>query len=523
LKALNVNAVTTQQPSTSHDIFHTTLPAAMEWLLSFPDEILAAILTNWIGLEDLATLDTAHSNHNKRSALLNVLGRVVTLDTANASALYERHPISEKKIRINLLMRWALLRHVGVNCLFISTAFEVDNCRAESYLRARCDQISEVCYDSRVDTTPNWEAAFVLICEHCPKLQHITCARNFSTAAFRRIAATSPSLTSITIGASITDTDLLVLAEGCKELTAVSAEIDVSLSDQLTEEGWDGFLTLRGPTLTSLVAPFSVLTDRAYLSIAAHCHQLRILQVSWVCTDEEVMLQIAEGCPLLQAVDLSSNPNVKASVIRAFTRSGHLKELKTCANDSSDAEEAVICAIRRNPMLHKLSLQMVSLQRAMEQIATCGAKLTELELIWWSQLPPVASTEPQLVAIAKGCPQLRSLHLRNRVWGTSSGVVTDSVLGAFATHCPQLAVLCLENCDQISDIGVTELACRCTWLRRLLFTSAGVTIAGMEAIGAQCRHIETVALPRNRALVAEVRVERVFARRVHVTSDDRGW
>jgi hypothetical protein len=210
-------------------------------------------------------------------------------------------------------------------------------------------------------------------------------------------------------------------------------------------------------------------------------------------------------------------------VIRAFTNIGLLKELKTCANDSFDAEEAVICAIRCNPMLHKLSLQMVSLQLAMEEIARFGAKLTELELVWWSQLPPVASTEPQLVAIAKGCPQLRSLHLRNRVWGSNSGVVTDSVLGAFATHCPQLAVLCLENCDQISDIGVTELACECPWLRRLLFTSTDVTIAGMKAIGAHCRHIETVALPRNRALATEVRAARVLAKRVHVTSDDRGW
>jgi hypothetical protein len=231
------------------------------------------------------------------------------------------------------------------------------------------------------------------------------------------------------------------------------------------------------------------------------------------------MLAVAHGCALVQSVDLSSYPNIQASVISAFTRSGLLRELKTCANDSSDAEEAVLSAIRRNPMLHKLSLQMVSLQRAMEEIALRGANLTELELSWWSALPPVQSTAPLLVAIAQGCPQLRSLHLRNCVWGSNSGVVTDTVLVAFATHCPSLTTVYLGNCDQVSDVGVTELARSCPWLRKLTFTSAGVTIKGLRAISAHCRHIDAVTTP-SKALVAEARALRLFARRVAVSAAD---
>jgi hypothetical protein len=494
----------------------------MQWLLSFPDEVLAMFLASWLGVQELTTLDTAHCNGNKRSALLRILANEVTLNTTNASTLFERFHILEKSRRLDLLMSWVLRRGVGVNSLFITPALEENNGRAEVYLRTKGDKIREIHYDVRVNTTPNRESTFTLICEFCPNLQHLTCARNFTAATFSRIVTTWPALTSIGFGKCITDTGLLSLAEGCKEITIIHTEVDLADGDQLTEEGWNKFISHRGPTLRRLVAPFSVFTESVYRSIAVHCSQLCVLDVGWAFISEAVALQVAQGCPLLQTVDLRTEPNVKASIIRALTSSGALTELKTCANNA-DAEEAVICALRCNPLLHKLSLQMVSMQRAMQEIAQRGASLLDLELVWWSELPAVESVVPLLMSVAEGSPQLRVLKLRNSVWGSKIRYVTDAVLAAFATHCPQLTVIILDSCGQISDTGVTALAHGCRWLRSFTFGSSGVTVAGMRAIGAHCPHIRKVTMQGSSGLAAEVRAAQVFAKRVTVDGGNSFW
>jgi hypothetical protein len=492
---------------------------AMESLLSFPDEVLSMLLGVWLGVQDVTTLDTAHCS-GKRSGLLRVLANAVSLNTVNASNLFERFNIPEKRRRMNLLMSWVLRRGVGVNSLFVTPALEDDNSRAEAYLRAKGDKIREIHYDIQVDVTPNWEPTFALINEHCPILQHLTCARNFTAATFCRIVATWPALTSIGFGKGVTDAGLLILAEGCREITSIHTDADL-LERLTTEDGWDSFLSLRGPTLQSFVAPLSAFPDGVYRSFAAHCPQLRVLNIGWAGVSEAVALQVAQGCPLLQTVNLCSEPNVKASLIRALTSSGSLAELKTCSN-GADAEEAVISALRCNLLLHKLSLQMVNMHRAMQEIAQRGAKLLELELVWWSELPAVESVVPLLISVAEGCPQLRTLKLRNSVWGSKIGYVTDAVLAAFATHCPQLTVIILDSCDQFTDTGVTALAHGCRWLRSFTFGSTGVTVTGMRAIGAHCPHVRKVTLQGGR-LAAEVRAAQVFAKRVTVDGGSSFW
>jgi hypothetical protein len=390
--------------------------------------------------------------------------------------------------------------------VYVTASVEGNVALFEAYLKQKGGMISKVHYNRDTDTTIGLDQTLDLLCKYCPNVTHLTCACNFTNPAFFTAATHWPRLSSLSTG-NLRCESMKMITQGFAKL----AQIDVNCSSP-SFEGWEEFLTARGPTLTHFTAA-AMIDARVYQAIAAHCPQLRVLQNNWAFVSDEVILKIAQNCPLLESVDLRSNPRMPASVIRAFAGHGHLRALYISACQAS--HEAVAEAIQCSPHLRKLTLCMADMDSCLTAIAAY-ASLEDLELTWNVPKREAAVLNAKLVAIAQGCPNLRRLRLADLALLGGPCTITDATIAQFATHCPRLTVVCLEGLRVLTDASVSALALGCRWLQTLQVTSAAVTVEGIRAVAAHCCHIREVQL-RNQALLQQVQALQVFPKRVLVS------
>jgi hypothetical protein len=277
---------------------------------------------------------------------------------------------------------------------------------------------------------------------------------------------------------------------------------------QLVGQDWVHFTAIRGAALQHLAIAPSMDTASICL-VASQCPLLRSLQLDWEFVDEVTMEHIALACPLLECIDLRGCEFVKPGAIIAFAQHGKLRELKIFS--SEDADNAIATAVRNSTHLTFLHIDTIDMGLSMHEISLRGAHLLELKLSWW-EAGSTSILKAQLFAISRGCPKLRLLHLHN---ASTLPAVTDDVVTDIARHCPLLESLVLEGAVQVSDDAVTTLAWSCPWLRTVKIASVGLTIRGMRAIAAYCRHIRTVHV-QSVPLVQKVEAMKVFPRCVVV-------
>lgn len=93
-----------------------------------------------------------------------------------------------------------------------------------------------------------------------------------------------------------------------------------------------------------------------------------------------------------------------------------------------------------------------------------------------------------LVRLLSKCPLLRELDLSYCSYISDNGIVGVAQL-------KNLQVLKLENCRNITDVGLGSIAAGCKALRHLsLRWCLGVTDAGISLLSFNCKHLETLDL-----------------------------
>jgi hypothetical protein len=137
-------------------------------------------------------------------------------------------------------------------------------------------------------------------------------------------------------------------------------------------------------------------------------------------------------------------------------------------------------------------------------IVTAVAKhCANLESLVVMQIREHFATDHELRALAKGCPQLRTLVLSRsdritdvgvcalvqgcrdlRMLTLSSGSITNRALVAIAEHCPNLTDLSLHGCLEVTDTGLTAIGCACRKLFYLSVCGSAITSAGVRAVAA---------------------------------------
>lgn len=192
--------------------------------------------------------------------------------------------------------------------------------------------------------------------------------------------------------------------------------------------------------------------------------------VQEICANAHVKLRFLT---IDSAVDLS--PDIK-KLLQAHGRG--LRELVVGSCDWVD-DDFIACLVNSCPQLQRLSMD------------SC-AKVTDIGINKIAESCPQLQalilhgicSDAALVAVAKGCPQLRILGLMDTD-------VSDAGLLEVAKGCPQLQSLELDR-TQVSNVGVLK---NCTQLRNLVLCSClKITDAAILELAQGCLRLESLDL-----------------------------
>ncbi|CAH0377113.1 unnamed protein product [Pelagomonas calceolata] len=246
---------------------------------------------------------------------------------------------------------------------------------------------------SRGEVIINDTLFFRAFLRKAPRLSWVKCLslipNDLSEASIKIIGANCPNLTVLKVY-GLTDDSLRAIGNGCPRLKVLEFYTDPG--DELTEDGLVYALE-RFPALSTLrVSPRgpgggdeALVRDKTVLAVARHCKSFKKLDLYGAELTDASIVALANGCPLLETLDLHSS----------------------CSDSDAPA-----------PALTDASLIAVG--------ERCGL-LKSLTLSNCERF-----TDAGVLSLARGCPLLERVHVDNCPW------FGDAAVAALAAHCPLL-------------------------------------------------------------------------------------
>jgi hypothetical protein len=96
-------------------------------------------------------------------------------------------------------------------------------------------------------------------------------------------------------------------------------------------------------------------------------------------------------------------------------------------------------------------------------------------------------TDTGLAALVRACPHLLRLHLHDVACG-------DATFTALARCCPQLKYLRVRERCTVSKNGISVLAEKCVKLRELTFLHVALSIESVHILAARCLNLRKLTL-----------------------------
>ncbi|CAL9182903.1 unnamed protein product, partial [Musa hybrid cultivar] len=250
----------------------------------------------------------------------------------------------------------------------------------------------------------------------------------------------------------VTDVGLSAIAHGCPSLRALSMWKVPLITDAGLSEIADGC-----PLLEKLdLCQCPQVSDRGLIAVAQKCPKLTSLTIeSCSSVGNEGLQAIGRCCPKLKSVTIKNCPHVGDQGITSLvsSASSSLERIKLQTLSISDVALAVIGHYGKNIIDLSLSgLQNVYEKGFWVMGSTLGLrKLRSISITCCNGLTDIA-----LQAIAKGSPFLKHLFVRKSCY------LSDSGLSAFAESAKELENLHVEDCNQITLIGVLGALSKCS-------------------------------------------------------------
>eukprot|EP00730_Choanoeca_flexa_P001751 TRINITY_DN10768_c0_g1_i2.p1 TRINITY_DN10768_c0_g1~~TRINITY_DN10768_c0_g1_i2.p1 ORF type:complete len:1035 (+),score=188.33 TRINITY_DN10768_c0_g1_i2:406-3105(+) len=215
------------------------------------------------------------------------------------------------------------------------------------------------------------------------------------------------------------------------------------------------------------------------------------LQHAWESLSDPLLLELATTVPEIHQLSLAwcSDANITTTGVATLLgiQGLNLRTLRlgSCHLVSSEFLQTVATYC---PHLEDLDVSMGSFGRAgFDSIATLSS-LTRLNL--FGTRPLIAS----LVAVARGCRKLRHLNLGH---ATTSELVADDAIVAFANCCPDLESIDLWRVRSLRNGALCQLLRQCSQLRSLDIgwcRSIDPTTPQFVAAISQCQRLEKLVL-----------------------------
>lgn len=316
-------------------------------LFQLSDDILAFLVSNWLDVRAICSLDNSITNREQRHLWLRCLSKVigsVPLDDQIYNMVSIRWLLfkgfstskltlnCDDRIRFRISGHLPLLTTVDVRgSRFISDQNLEDIVKMSGALKflhiSGCKYIYDIGYIPRycpklvvfeAENTGiiNWCAGSIADKLHDLEVLNLV----GSKMADRNIAAiayANPKLSNINLkGCDITDSTALALANSCPNLNSVC----FSNCHHITDAGIIA-LAAKCPLLQTIdIQHCYDITDKAIFTIAEKCHHLLHLNLRNLnnITDTAISA-IARGCPQLLSIDLVFCNNVTSSGISALT------------------------------------------------------------------------------------------------------------------------------------------------------------------------------------------------------------
>lgn len=206
----------------------------------------------------------------------------------------------------------------------------------------------------------------------------------------------------------VTNRTVFVLSRNCQGLISLDLSFCEGIDDAALRQLPVGF-----PLLRSLFLEEIPNLSATALAALGGCHKLEELKLAYCAgTDDSVLAQLGQGCPMLRSVDLSNCPKITMP--------------------------AVSDAVLRWPHLHTLALKGMA---TLTTQSFAHPELRRLVLSWSKNLE-----DPAINGIAQGCPRLEDIDL---AWCSK---LTGNAVHKLVKNCPQIATLNLRGCSKVSPL-----------------------------------------------------------------------
>eukprot|EP00475_Leptophrys_vorax_P034402 TRINITY_DN5545_c1_g1_i4.p1 TRINITY_DN5545_c1_g1~~TRINITY_DN5545_c1_g1_i4.p1 ORF type:complete len:598 (-),score=-12.15 TRINITY_DN5545_c1_g1_i4:410-2203(-) len=302
----------------------------------------------------------------------------------------------------------------------------------------------------------------------------------------RRLLARFPSLSALNLAFLFDCAEDTLAAIG--QLAPGLREIHVPETCKATD-GVGLVAMARGcPQVSLLAMPGFKGPAHALMAVGDSMRRLERLRLRSVANlTDGVVAHIARSCRRLQELDLSFTA-VTDDALHAV--GAHLPllthvDLKHCKHISGNGIAAVA---RGCPQLQSLHLGVVEVSdEGLVALGRFSKRLQELYLDYGAGQRESLSREA-IATVAAGCRLLRVLSLRG------SRQVDNGAVAGLSRGCPSLQVLDLHACDQVGDSGLREIVAGCKQLRELVLTGTMVGPAGHATFVGGLPHLETLRL-----------------------------
>jgi hypothetical protein len=449
----------------------------MKDLLSLPYAVWCEILTSWLGLADIARLDSSVCSQAKRPSALALLYSPVNV--YDSSLIIDDLSV----FTAENFASWLLMRDAEVTGISVSEAFVRKWDRTEDYLKAHGTRIRKIAFSvlNRFTFPANFLQRFR---QACPNVTEVSCPGSFQLAEYEMLVEAWPKLTKISTAHGLCDAGLLLIAQFCRKLEY----IDIAVGNALSEFAKARFIVSVPGTVKYLRMYSHGGNQRVYQGLyravsMANLPLLRVVDLYAVLTDD-VLLEIAQRCPLLDTLLLQSNNSITGRALHSLPSLCRLQCIRITSVNGCSGLDIVSLVFANRATLRTFQFDDSDSTTALLTALSQCAQLQELDIspYWdkgevagWSAVaqgcPRLISlraveagmTDDDLCAVARGCPRLQRLTLHKG----DECKLTDRSLQAIAAHCPDLRALELRGCDEVTDIGFCAIAVGCTRLSSL--------------------------------------------------------
>jgi hypothetical protein len=477
--------------------------ATMCALFRLPDVLAILLLVDWLTIRSVVQLDSACCCRTSRTQLYCLFNSQFTTFTVN--------PFRQK--RNCSLLRWVSTRNAKVDGLYLLTGFSASGQPLQKSLAPSGSTVRWVVSfaEGRVNCSVR-QQTLLEIAQRCPDI-HTAVVRCDEVEDWGEcLVVSTKTLTRLTClsltGVTVSRAQLATILSHCTQLQSLNVRSDDAVIP----------VEVALPTLKSLMAYSNSLSDEVLIAIGQRCAGLETLHMfklsRWNADTHGVtdvgVRAVLQGCPLLRDTDVEKAKDISPELRLEMARRRCCTDLKfyqwegvtevltrdilrvcpnlthlNCKTCDGFTDAALAVCAQHCPLLESIILEdcaFVTNDGVRNLLSQSGNKLRYVHLGSCDKL-----SDDAVLAVAQHCPNLELL--------VCPRLTLDATVVRMASACPRLMRVHLSY-TKVGDAGLTALATHCLDLQEVyLYCCRRVTVQGVCALAAHCRHLTKLALP----------------------------